>query len=201
MKKPPKHPPQGLDREAQTPPRERILAAARALFGEHGIRAVGVEAIAQAARSNKMTLYRHFASKDELVADYLRCLGEEAEEYLEQILGTKIGDPRAQLDAWIDAMSQGLGMSRGCPLTNAAVELAEKEHPARLVVETHKQAIRDRLVQVCQSTGVQCPELLADELVLLVEGARVTLQSVGPAGPGAQFKRMATALVDSQVRA
>src|SRR5260370_6786928 len=56
----------------QTPPRDRILAAAGELFYRHGIRAVGVEAIAEAAGTNKMTLYRHFSSKDALVAEYLR---------------------------------------------------------------------------------------------------------------------------------
>src|SRR5579872_6705281 len=54
------------------PPRDRILAAAADLFYRQGIRAVGVEAIAEAAHTNKMTLYRHFPSKDELVAEYLR---------------------------------------------------------------------------------------------------------------------------------
>ena len=61
-----------LDKDERIPPRERILAAAGDLFYRHGIRAVGVEAIAEAAGTNKMTLYRHFASKDELVAEYLR---------------------------------------------------------------------------------------------------------------------------------
>ena len=56
---------------SQAPPRERILAAARDLFYRHGIRAVGVEAIAEAAATNKMTLYRHFGSKDELIAAYV----------------------------------------------------------------------------------------------------------------------------------
>ena len=60
------------------PPRERILVVAADLFYRHGIRAVGVEAIADAAGTNKMTLYRHFASKDELVAEYLRCLAQKA---------------------------------------------------------------------------------------------------------------------------
>src|SRR5919197_2514447 len=60
------------------PPRARILAVAADLFYRHGIRAVGVEAIAEAAGTKKMTLYRHFASKDELVAEYLRCLAEKA---------------------------------------------------------------------------------------------------------------------------
>ena len=54
------------------PPRERILIAARELFARHGVHGVGVEAVAEAAGTNKMTLYRHFESKDLLVAEYLR---------------------------------------------------------------------------------------------------------------------------------
>src|SRR5258707_15523612 len=82
------------------PPRARILAAAGDLFYRHGIRAVGVEAIAEAAGTNKMTLYRHFDSKDELVAEYLRqsALGADAcWEHLERAFP---GDPLAQLRAW-----------------------------------------------------------------------------------------------------
>ena len=60
------------EKNERIPPRERLLAVAGDLFYRHGIRAVGVEAIAEAAGTNKMTLYRHFASKDELVAEYLR---------------------------------------------------------------------------------------------------------------------------------
>jgi AcrR family transcriptional regulator len=58
--------------EQRLPPRERILVAATELFYRQGIRAVGVDAIAEAAGTNKMTLYRHFSSKDELVAECLR---------------------------------------------------------------------------------------------------------------------------------
>src|SRR5438552_17981167 len=65
-------------RHPQPAPRERILAAARELLFCHGIRAVGVDAIAEAAGTNKMTLYRHFASKDELVAEYLRKVASTA---------------------------------------------------------------------------------------------------------------------------
>src|SRR3977135_3034262 len=61
-----------LGKDEGIPPRERILAAAAEVFSRHGIRAVGVEAIAEGAGTNKMTLYRHFLSKDELVAEYLR---------------------------------------------------------------------------------------------------------------------------------
>ncbi|TMG81192.1 MAG: helix-turn-helix transcriptional regulator, partial [Betaproteobacteria bacterium] len=63
----------------RAPPRERILRAARELFYRDGVNGVSVEALAAAADTNKMTLYRHFSSKDELVAAYLSELAQEGE--------------------------------------------------------------------------------------------------------------------------
>src|SRR5947208_7432605 len=93
---------------SQTPPRERILAAASDLFYRHGIRAVGVEAIAEAAGTNKMTLYRHFASKDELVAEYLRQSANVADGCWERFGQAHPGDALAQLWAWLEEMARHL---------------------------------------------------------------------------------------------
>src|SRR3954453_1990874 len=83
------------------PPRERILDAASELFYRHGIRGVGVDAIAEAADSNKMTLYRHFASKDELVVECLREVACDADAIWKSFESTYPGDPLAQLHAWV----------------------------------------------------------------------------------------------------
>src|SRR5215213_10372030 len=109
---------------AQTPPRERILAAASDLFYRHGIRAVGVEAIAEAAETNKMTLYRHFPSKDELVAEYLRCQIEPGKKVWDELAARYPGDPRAQLRGWLEYKATAVASAeeRGCPYANAAVE-------------------------------------------------------------------------------
>src|SRR5436305_10867155 len=88
-------------KDGRIPPRDRILAAASELFYRHGIRAVGVEAIAEAAGTNKMTLYRHFSSKDELVAEYLRALAGEAGGFWDALARAHPGHPRAQLTAWL----------------------------------------------------------------------------------------------------
>src|SRR6202045_1175486 len=82
-------------------PRDRILAAAGDLFYRHGIRAVGVESIAEAARTNKMTLYRHFASKDELVAEYLRQSAKLADSCWDRLRQRHPGDALAQLRGWL----------------------------------------------------------------------------------------------------
>src|SRR5215468_2357229 len=122
------------------PPRERLLAAAAELFYRHGIKAVGVEAIAEAAATNKMTLYRHFASKDELVAEYLRAAARQADCCWAQLEQAHPGDALAQLRTFIRNMADH--DTRGCALANAAIELPEKDHPARRVIEEHKTAWR-----------------------------------------------------------
>src|SRR6266852_1007875 len=179
------------------PPRERILAVAADLFYRHGIRAVGVEAIAEAAGTNKMTLYRHFASKDELVAEYLRCLAGKASSSWDKLAAQHPRSPRAQLRAWLEDMAGHVaaGDERGCALANAAVELPEKDHPARRVIEDAKVEQRNRLITLCGAAGLSEPDLLADELYLLLEGARVTAQSVGTQGLGARLLRMGEAMI------
>jgi len=190
-----------ISANSQTPPRERILAAASELFYRHGVRAVGVEAIAEAAGTNKMTLYRHFDSKDELVADYLRRLAAGASTFWDELEAAHPGDPRAQLRGWLAAMEAHVvdADQRGCALANAAVELPEKDHPARRVIEQFKSAQRDQLVALCGAIGIAEPELLADELFLLLEGARVSAQSVGPKGPASRLVRMGEALIASHL--
>src|ERR1700732_4547707 len=102
-------------KDDRIPPRERILAVAVDLFYRHGIRAVGVESIAEGAGTNKMTLYRHFASKDELVAEYLRRLANKASSSWDRLAGAHPGNPRAQLRGWLPEMAAhgGRGGQRG----------------------------------------------------------------------------------------
>ena len=186
-----------LDKDSRIPPRARILAAAGELFYRDGIRAVGVDAIAEAAGTNKMTLYRHFASKDELVAEYLRQSAHAADECWERFAQAHPGDPLAQLRAWLEEMAGHLAEpdERGCALANAAIELPDKDHPARRVIEEFKRAHRMRLVRLSQDADLSEPELLADELHLLLEGARVTAQSVGTEGLAARLLRMGEAMI------
>src|SRR6266851_3084249 len=149
------------DKGERIPPRARILAVAGELFYRHGIRAVGVDAIAEAAGTNKMTLYRHFASKDELVAEYLRQSARLADAGWDRLAAAHPGDVLAQLRGWLAEMA----------------------------------AQRARLVRLCRAAGLAEPDLLADELHLLLEGARVTAQSGGRDGLGPRLMRMGEALI------
>jgi AcrR family transcriptional regulator len=179
-------------------PRERIVGTARDLFRRHGIRGIGVDAIAEAAGTNKMTLYRHFGSKDDLIVECLHQVAADAEAAWDELEAKHPNDPLAQLTGWIGLAAECVsGDGRGCDLANAAVELAEVSHPARRVIEEFKTAQRDRLAKLCRAVGVVQADLLADSLSLLLEGARVSRQSVGAEGPCARFMRMSEAIIAS----
>src|SRR3984893_6441099 len=173
------------DRQGTSPPpRERLLAAARELFYRRGIHAVGVDAIAEAAGTNKMTLYRHFVSKDMLIAACLSELTQEFDAAWDVIADAHAGNPEGQLLAWLRHVAdfKENEAERGCAFANAAVELPDKDHPARRVIREHKSALRDRLIRLCRDAKLADPERLADEVFLICEGARVTAQSVGSEG-------------------
>ena len=165
---------------AVPPPRERILAVARDLFYRQGVHAVGVELIAEAAQTNKMTLYRHFKSKDELIVEYARGLAADGDAVWERLATAHPDNPEKRLGAWVDHVEQILTSinERGCALANAAVEL-QPDHPARAVIEAYKQRKREHLVSLFEASRYRKPELLADEVFLLFEGARISIQCGG----------------------
>lgn len=179
-------------------PRERIIAAARELFHRHGIRGVGVDTIAGAAGTNKMTLYRHFGSKDDLILAYVKTIAAEAEAIWRQIAHDHPDDPQAQLEDWLERAEECVSEDgRGCDLANAAVELTEHHHPARRLIEQLKTDHRDRLAALCRAAGVTQSEELADALTLLLEGARVCRMTAGRKGPSAEFTHTARSIIRS----
>jgi len=179
-------------------PRDRIIGTARELFRRYGLRGIGVDAIAEAAGTNKMTMYRHFRSKDELVVACLRHAIGEAEAIWTRFEADHPGDPLSQLRAWVECGAACVSDDgRGCDMANAAVELAEADHPARRVIEEFKNAQRDRLAKLCREAQIVDADVLADALLLLLEGARVSRQSSGATGPCARFTAIGEAMIMS----
>jgi AcrR family transcriptional regulator len=170
-----------LAETADLPPRARILKAAHELFYGQGIRGVGVEAVVAAADTNKMTLYRHFTSKDELVAAYLRDVATEIEASWERIGIQYADDPRGHILAWLKDMGRQMERpeSRGCPITNAAIELPDAAHPGRQVIEEHKRGMRRRFAENARCAGLKRAEMIGEQLLLLLDGAGVSLQTIG----------------------
>jgi AcrR family transcriptional regulator len=178
-------------------PRDRILDAARDLFRKHGLKGVGVDAIASAADSNKMTLYRHFGSKDDLIVACLQAATREWDAFWEGIETRNPDDAAAQLADWIDRVAEGIrsGGDCNCEILSAAFQLMPDDGSALKVINEFKTRQRDRLARICRAAGVDDCELLTTTLVLLIEGARSNRQSMGPEGLSAQFASVAHATV------
>jgi AcrR family transcriptional regulator len=183
--------------------RKRIFNTAAELFYRNGIRAVGVETIAAEADTTKMSLYRNFPSKDMLVAEWLREHDATFWQTWEAMASRHPGDPRMQLKAAFTLLAKHVAdpKARGCPMANAAVELTEKDHPARKIIEAHKAKLRSQLAAICGRMKAGNPKLLADQLFLLMEGAQVTTQTLGVRGPARNVARAAEMLIDAHLRA
>jgi AcrR family transcriptional regulator len=181
---------------SKRPARDRIFETARELFYQHGIRAVGVETIAAEADATKMTLYRNFPSKDELVAEVLRDQEREYWAWWEEVTACCCTDPRAQLEAIFDAFETKACNKdvHGCPLSNAALELHEENHPAQVVSVNYKKELHRRLVDLADRAGAKDTDL-ADALMLLMEGSYTARVTLGANGPARAVARSARALI------
>src|SRR5258708_30811985 len=156
--------------------RERIERAAARLFYRNGIHATGVELIAQEANVSKRTLYQHFASKNDLVDNYLRGIDARGGSPVERRLDDTELSARERPLA-IFEMSRS-GVLRGCPFHNAAVESAGSLPSTDEIVRSHKQDFTRRLVAVAHQAGAADPHLLGQQLAVLLEGATAMATSL-----------------------
>jgi len=180
--------------------RDRIFETACDLFYKHGIRDVGVDTIATEAGTNKMSFYRSFASKDELVAEYLEQKGREFWVWWDDIVTAHEGDPRRQIEALFDAYvtSTCFADSRGCAFANASVEIADEEHPARQVAIKQKAEMRRRLSELAAQAGAAKAHELGDALMLVMEGGYLTRRTFGHGnGPLQSAALTARVLIDA----
>lgn len=180
--------------------RQRLLETARELFYREGIRATGVDTIVEQSGVGKATLYRHFPTKDDLIAAYLAEQAREDETWFEETVATAEGSPRERLLAWFESCAQRIQQPgfRGCPFLNAMAELAEPEHPAYRRAVEHEHAFRDSLARMCLQAGARDPEQLADQLLLVVNGALASSSLFGAASAGRHLKMIAAHLIDLQ---
>lgn len=181
---------------------DRVLKAARDLFYRRGIRAIGVDEIVRQAGVTKPSLYRSFASKDELAASYLRGYEQEFWARFDAAVAAHPGDPRAQILKYFEGVGSRSGKPghRGCGLTNAAVEYPERDHPARHVTEANKTELRRRLRAMAAEMGSDDPDTLGDGLLLLFEGANINGQIFGLDGPSTALARNADRLIAASLR-
>ncbi len=153
-----------------TNPRERLLTKASELFYQDGIHAVGVDRLVAEAGVTRATFYRHFPSKDDLVAEYLRTADHALRRLVDQTEATS--PPEAAVLAVLDLVGQRVSSAdfRGCEFINAAAEYPDPAHPVRAAVADHRTWFRQRMEALSRAAGHRDPEYAASLLVLLHDG-------------------------------
>lgn len=187
-------------RRSSAETREHVLAVTSDLFYWHGIRATGIDKVAAAAGVAPTTLYRLFASKDDLVRAYLESAEAGYLEWLDGALGA--ADPAADRVVGVfEALLQvtdPVGF-RGCPFLMALAEFPDPAHPAHVKAVQTKAAVRVRLRRLVDGLAaevpVRDPEALADQLMLVMEGVYAAVQAFGDPGPARQAPAVARALL------
>lgn len=178
---------------------ERVFEVAAHLFYSQSIRAVGVEMIVKQAGVAKISLYRNFESKDDLIVAYLENRNAEYWRNVDRMIATKRGGPRAQLRVLINYVAGRTTMPgyRGCPFINYAAEFPDTSHPGHRIVDENKREMRRRLTSLSKAIGAPRPAQLADALFLLIEGAYASSQTLGGRnGPAATLPWAADTLIE-----
>jgi AcrR family transcriptional regulator len=152
---------------------EKVLATASRLFYANGVRAVGIEWIVADSGVAKTSLYRHFQTKDDLVAAFLEREDREFWRQWEQIVAAAPPNPRAELMAVLEWIGKRVSRDayRGCPQINVAAEFADPEHPARRIRRRHKTEMLERLRQIVGKIGAMRPDETSLQIALLIDGA------------------------------
>lgn len=162
--------------------RERILDTACTLFYRRGVRAVGVDLIVAEAGVAKTSLYRHFGTKDDLIAAFLEREDADFWGTWDRVARQHEADAAAELVAHLKWIGDRVGRPnyRGCPQLNVAAEFPDIDHPARQVAAAHKRQMRQRLKGIAMRLGAARPDELAGQLSLLINGAFVSSQIFEP---------------------
>jgi AcrR family transcriptional regulator len=171
-----------------------VLEVAHELFYWKGIRATGVDAIAAAANVAPTTLYRLFASKDDLVAAYVRRAADDHRAWFEAALGSEQRPARDRILDVFKALEEQVQPERcrGCPFLMALAELPDADHPAHREAVAVKRWVRHRFRDLAGA------DELGDQLGLVFEGVYASVQALSTDGPAKRALNLVEGLLSSQ---
>lgn len=155
--------------------RERILATADRLFYNEGIHAVGIQRVVAESAVTRVTLYRHFPSKDDLISAYLERRSDYDHDQVDGIIAAHPDDPRRALDELATALTRDDfgAVKRGCPFINASAEFTGS-HPARVHARKIRTWVTGRIEELLQQLGHRDPRATAEQLMMVRTGAVVS---------------------------
>lgn len=153
--------------------RQRIVDTASQLFYEEGIQNVGVDRIVSESSVAKMSLYKHFRSKDELIVEFLRCSHEQWKDWFVEAVENYNRSLNHRILACFHALNEWIHIKdfRGCAFINSVVELANDKHPGADVAYEHRAFIRSYFAEQVKLQELQVSDELTEQLLILMDGA------------------------------
>lgn len=192
-------------RRSSADTRQHIVAVAAKMFHADGIHATGVDALAARAGVAPTTLYRLFASKDDLVVAYVEHCSERYRSLLSDAASPARGTARERILGVFAAFAQEIaaGSCRGCPFLMVLAEYPDPANAVHSVAVAHKAWLRDLFhelaIEYATSIPVRSPAELADQLALVAEGVYGSFQALGPTGPAALGRTLAEGVLDAAI--
>ena len=179
--------------------RDQLLETAWRLFYRDGYHVTGIDRILADAGVAKMTLYKHFRSKEELILAVLEKRSQQFRESLSRFLQAKKRPPQHQLIAVFDWLVTWVNSKefRGCLFQKAMAEYQDLQDPIHQAALAHKVAFHGEIRRLVVEASLSNPKALADQLALLVEGAIVSSHATGSSLPAVQAREAARSLIKS----
>jgi AcrR family transcriptional regulator len=191
----------GAPRRGEPSARERLVESAIELFYQEGIRAIGIDTVVARSGVSKSSLYRTFASKDELIEAFAEEQNRRFWQWWDGTIARHPGAPRRQIEALFEAIPEQIAnpQFRGCPFINLATEFPDHRHRGTAIACNNKREVRQRLRVLARALGARNPRKLGDQLALLIDGAYSHAVTLGAASLKGELIEMAKLLIDAQV--
>ena len=192
----------GAPRRDEPSARSRLIETATELFYQEGIRAVGIDTVVARSGVSKSSLYRTFASKDELIAAFAEEQNRRFWRWWDEIIQRHAGEPRQQITALLEGIGEQIASPqfRGCPFINLATEFPDRQHPGTAIACTNKREMRRRLRALARALGARDPHRFGDQLALVIDGSYGHAVTLGSDGLRGELVDTATVLIDAQIR-
>jgi AcrR family transcriptional regulator len=184
-------------KDSPSPKRDHLMTTAWQLFYRDGLRVVGIDTILAEAGVAKMTLYNHFASKEELIVAILEKRDLEFRASLMNHVESVGGDPTSRLLAVFDWLENWFASEdfKGCIFIRAVSEYPDPTHPIHQTALRHKIAVKAALANLCAAAGAHDASTLAETLSLLIDGAIVTAHATQSTASARSARATAAALL------
>ena len=163
--------------------KQKIVETALELFYQQGINCVGVDRIIEEAGIAKMTFFKHFPTKKDLILEFLKVRDERYLNWVDTQVKAITTNEAKQLEACLEVMAKWFQLDdfRGCAFINTTVEVGPGDNQEKLICVSHKNSLSQYLTQLATQAGYKNPEALADLLVIVIDGATIRAQMDSPA--------------------